>query len=758
MKILNKFRQKNKIQKIKYFFFISCVIIIVATLIWLSNYSILYTKKITQEQYESDYMSIAQAYSHVTTVFLNQAETALTIFANHTTLVNGTTAEITDFLVKNNQLKPDFLLNIFYADINGDLVTSERKYANVSDREYFIPVINAKSGEFIVGNAVYSKTSRKMTVHIVTPVFDKAGKCKGLIGSAVELSTLHNILNNVKIKTKGEAFILDKKGVYLSHPNTEYIMNIFIPKDDEYKELSSLKLAQQRHGIYKAKSADKKDVYVFLDPIDQTDWTIGVSVPEEEIFKLYKKLKGIQLTIIFVLIIEILVFIILGVIYITIISGSYDPITNLYNQEKFEKKARKMLKQFEGSGFILIDADLRGFKFINQTYGEEAANQILIKFANLLKGETLKFNGLCAKGYADHFYVFAKIENDSNGKTVAMEKASKSIEKIAKELKSKDIHVVAKYGITFLNPDRKIQSRTKTIRTLIGEASFAKSLIKENVTKAFEIYSPRIEEKINYEHKIERRMEDAVKNDEFFVMYQPKIELSTDKIIGAEALVRWNSSDPELGFLSPAKFIPLFEKNGFIEELDFIVYEKVFKFLRNQIDIGNNVVPISVNMSRNHTKEDKINNFISRFVSTFNKYNLSPDLVEVEIVEESVASDKIILQKVIDALHNNGFSIAMDDFGKGESSLNMLSSVPIDVVKFDQNFLRNNSSLEESSDFITSLVDLGKKLNKKTVFEGVETKEQRDFLRSINCDVVQGYFYSKPLSENDFIQFVKDHI
>lgn len=754
MKILNKLRQKNKIQKIKYFFFFSCVIIIVSTLIALSNYTILYTKKITQEQYESDYMSIAQAYSHVTTGFLNQAETALTIFANHNTIINGTKEEIADFLLTNHKLKPDFLINIFYADINGNLVTSEGKHANVSDREYFLPAINGKPGNFITGNAVYSKTSAKMTVHIVTPIFDNNGNCKGLLGSGLDLSILHGILNNVKIKTKGEAFILDKKGIYLSHPNTEYVMNIFIPKDEEYKELSSLKLAQKRHGIYKAKSADKKEVYVFLDPIDQTEWTIGVSVPEEEIFKLYKKLKTIQLTIIFVLIIEILVFIILGVIYITIIAGSYDPITNLYNQEKFEKKARKMLKKYEGSRFILIDADLRGFKFINQTYGEEAANQILVKFAKLLKDETLKFDAICAKGYADHFYVFAKIVNAS----IAIEKVSKSIEKIAKELKTKDIHVVAKYGITFLNSDRKIQSRTKTIRNLIGEASFAKSLIKENVTKAFEIYSPRIEEKINYEHKIERQMEDAVKNDEFFVMYQPKIELSTDKIIGAEALVRWNSSDPELGLLSPAKFIPLFEKNGFIEELDFIVYEKVFKFLRNQIDIGNNVVPISINMSRNHTKPEKINNFISRFITTFNRYNLSPDLVEVEILEQSVANDKIILQKVIDALHNKGFSIAMDDFGSGESSLNMLSSIPIDVVKFDQNFLRNNSSLEESSDFITSLVDLGKKLNKKTVFEGVETKEQRDFLRSINCDVVQGYFYSKPLSESDFIQFVKEHI
>ena len=754
MKILNKLRQKNKIQKIKYFFFFSCVIIIVSTLIALSNYTILYTKKITQEQYESDYMSIAQAYSHVTTGFLNQAETALTIFANHNTIINGTKEEIADFLLTNHKLKPDFLINIFYADINGNLVTSEGKHANVSDREYFLPAINGKSGNFITGNAVYSKTSGKMTVHIVTPVFDNNGKCKGLIGSGLDLSILHNILNNVKIKTKGEAFILDKKGIYLSHPKTEYVMNIFIPQDEEYKELSSLMLAQKRHGIYKAKSADKKEVYVFLDPIDQTEWTIGVSVPEEEIFKLYKKLKTIQLTIIFVLIIEILVFIILDVIYITIIAGSYDTITNLYNQEKFEKKARKMLKKYEGSSFILIDADLRGFKFINQTYGEEAANQILVKFAKLLKDETLKFDAICAKGYADHFYVFAKTVKPS----IAIEKVSKSIEKIAKELKTKDIHVVAKYGITFLNSDRKIQSRTKTIRNLIGEASFAKSLIKENVTKAFEIYSPRIEEKINYEHKIERQMEEAVKNDEFFVMYQPKIELSTDKIIGAEALVRWNSSDPELGLLSPVKFIPIFEKNGFIEELDFIVYEKVFKFLRNQIDIGNNVVPISVNMSRNHTKNDKINNFISRFITTFNKYHLSPDLVEVEILEQSVADEKIVLQKVIDALHNNGFSIAMDDFGSGESSLNMLSSIPIDVVKFDQNFLRNNSSLEESSDFITSLVDLGKKLNKKTVFEGVETKEQRDFLRSINCDVVQGYFYSKPLSESDFIHFVKEHI
>lgn len=754
MKILNKLIKLNKVQKIKYLFYSLCIIVVVSTLCVLSNSSISYTKKVTQEQFESDYMSIAQAYSHVTTGFLNQAKTALTIFASHDTIVNGTIEEIALFLVNHHQQKPDFLLNLFFSDKDGNICTSENKHANIADRDYFIQGIKEKKNNFVIGNSLYSKTSEKMTVHIATPIFDKSGACKGLIGGGIELSALHDILSNVKMKTKGDAFIIDEKGVYLSHPNTEFIMNKFIPKDSNHKELSSEKLAEQRNGIYKAKSADNKDVYVFFNAIDETDWTIGISVPEEEIFSLYKKLKVIQSKIIFVLITEIIIFIVLGAIYINVLAGNYDPITNLYSQDKFEKHAKSMLKKYEGSRFILISADLRGFKFINQTYGEDKANQILVKFANSLKEKATKVNGICAKGYADNFYIFAKIEKAS----VAMEKVTKAIEEIATEIKSKDIHVVAKYGITFLNSYKKIHSRTKTIRNLIGEASFAKSLIKENVTKAFEIYSPKIEEKINYEHKIEKQIENAVKNDEFFVMYQPKIELSTDKIIGAEALVRWNSSDPELGLLSPAKFIPLFEKNGFIEELDFIVYEKVFKFLRNQIDIGNKVVPISVNMSRNHTKPNKINNFISRFVSTFNKYCLSPDLVEVEILEQSVANDKIVLQKVIDALHNNGFSIAMDDFGSGESSLNMLNSIPIDVVKFDQNFLRNNSSLEESTDFITSIVDLGKKLNKKTVFEGVETKEQRDFLRSINCDVVQGYFYSKPLSEKDYIQFVKDHI
>ena len=247
-------------------------------------------------------------------------------------------------------------------------------------------------------------------------------------------------------------------------------------------------------------------------------------------------------------------------------------------------------------------------------------------------------------------------------------------------------------------------------------------------------------------------------NDEFYVVYQPKINLKTEKIIGSEALVRWHSSNPMLGLLSPGSFLPVFEKNGFIEELDFIVYEKVFKFIREQLDLKKSVVPISINISRVHLSKTKFPAFISRFMTLFNKYEIPAKYVEIEILEQSSGGDSDFLIIVIDEFHRNGFSVAMDDFGSGESSLNMLNTLPIDIVKFDQNFLNNEKDYERTVKIVTTLVKLGKQLKKVTIFEGVETEEQKNFLKSIGCDIVQGYFYSKPLKQAEYENFVESHV
>jgi EAL domain-containing protein (putative c-di-GMP-specific phosphodiesterase class I) len=248
-------------------------------------------------------------------------------------------------------------------------------------------------------------------------------------------------------------------------------------------------------------------------------------------------------------------------------------------------------------------------------------------------------------------------------------------------------------------------------------------------------------------------MKAALENKEFFVMYQPKIDLTTDKIVGAEALVRWNN--PKFGMMAPNDFIPLFERNGFIKKLDFYVYDKVFDFIQRQIDAGQKVVPISVNMSRNHSKPEK---FMHDFMTIFNKYSFPPSLIQVEIIERSFM-DNNTLKDITDLLHKEGFTVAMDDFGSGESSLNMITRIPVDVLKFDRSFLlsftsSNGALTKESESVLELLIDLSKTLNKETVFEGVETKEQRDFLKSIDCDQAQGFFYSRPLSEPDFMRYL----
>ena len=429
----------------------------------------------------------------------------------------------------------------------------------------------------------------------------------------------------------------------------------------------------------------------------------------------------------------------------------FDPLTNLWTRQHFEEEATKQLKANPKVKFMLIAADIRGFKFINQTYGEEAGDKLIVYYSKIINHFAEKFHGIIGRGYADRFYILLKVSSVQN----AMNEFKTSMVLCEEMTAKSEIPFFPKFGIAFLLPDNK--KRDITIQGLIGQASFAKSAIKDDAITAYSVYNSRLQERINEEHHIEEKMQQALENGEFFVVYQPKISLNDDKVCGAEALVRWNN--PKEGFMTPDRFIPLFERNGFIKKLDFYVYEQVFKLLEKQIANGEKIVPISVNMSRNHNKAEK---FIHDFLELFNKYKVPPEYIQLEIIERSFM-DSNTLGEITKRLHKEGFSVAMDDFGSGESSLNMLTSIPVDVLKFDRVFLQSSMNEdgtmnEKSAEFIQILINLSKNLDKQSVFEGVETKEQRDFLKSINCDMIQGYFYSKPLVEKDFLEFLKEHI
>jgi EAL domain-containing protein (putative c-di-GMP-specific phosphodiesterase class I) len=226
---------------------------------------------------------------------------------------------------------------------------------------------------------------------------------------------------------------------------------------------------------------------------------------------------------------------------------------------------------------------------------------------------------------------------------------------------------------------------------------------------------------------------------------QPKYGLKSRHIEGAEALIRWNSK--EFGFIYPDEFIPLCEKNGFVVELDFFILEEVCKAMRRWIDDGKTPVVISVNQSRLHLNYD---DFIWRLREIVDKYEIPYEYIELELTESVFTENAEQLIKVMQKLHEIGFKLSIDDFGSGYSSLNMLKDIPADVVKIDREFFNGTVNSEKGRAVISTVVDLAKNLNMEVISEGVETVEQVEFLSGIDCAMVQGFYFAKPMTIEAF--------
>lgn len=387
---------------------------------------------------------------------------------------------------------------------------------------------------------------------------------------------------------------------------------------------------------------------------------------------------------------------------------------------------------------------------MQQTEGIHAANEHLIKLSRRLDEIAREKKGIAARGHIDHFYLMYPISD----KETALRELDSLLYNgnfLAGRLGEL---VPTKAGIVFTGKDYERDS----IQNLIGKTSYAKHMSQDNLLRNYSVYDSNMETRILYEKRMERFIPIAFAHNEFYVLYQPKINLNDGKIVGAEALVRWKSA--ELGNVTPDNFIPLFERNGYINRLDFYVYKKVFEFMETQIlKKEKKLVPISVNMSRFHLNDEK---FVLKFTNLFREYSIPPQMVEVEILERSlgVADDRA--REVAEKLHEIGFRVAIDDFGTGESSLSLISKVPADILKLDRKFMLGVQAASSSSDdelkVVRQIVEMARQLGKETICEGVETEQQVNFLRSINCDYVQGFFYSKPLSEKDFIEYLENHL
>lgn len=428
----------------------------------------------------------------------------------------------------------------------------------------------------------------------------------------------------------------------------------------------------------------------------------------------------------------------------------HDVITGHRNFSSFTQDFRNVLIKGKDANYALIHFDIDKFKVFNEHYGYKVGNHLLSYISNTLK-HALRDNEIFSRLNGDYFVILMHYENEEELLLRLKEIKDDIIDYKNKLDYRYDIMVrmgicrIDKESIDVILNEKSHSAIISYVNQLIDKAGLARQSIKNMPLQTFySFYQESMIEKILREKEIESEMQTALNNGDFVFYLQPKYSLETRSIAGAEALVRW--IHPGKGLIPPDSFIPLFEKNGFVTEIDFYILEQVCMTLRKWIDKGYSVVPISVNLSRQHLQREET---LSRISAIVTKFKIPVDLLEFELTESAMFEKMVFLADFGQKLRKNGFSISIDDFGSGYSSLNMLKDVEVDVLKLDKAFFENENQ-ERGNQVISKFIELSKSLHMKVVSEGVETQEQVDFLTEVGCDMVQGYYFARPMPANEF--------
>lgn len=420
--------------------------------------------------------------------------------------------------------------------------------------------------------------------------------------------------------------------------------------------------------------------------------------------------------------------------------ATHDSLTGLYNRNKMFDETRRMLDQNPGIQFAFVRFDLDKFRMYNTAMGEEEGNKLLMFIGNAVRRMAEEFEA-CTYGRIDAD-VFCMCEPYD-------EERLKLHVKIAQEELTKyrpDYSLATSFGIYV------IDDPTLSVERIFTRASMAADKCKNLYEVHYAYYDSGMSEQITEEQEITNEMRVALEQEQFEVYLQPKYDLNTDLPCGAEALVRWRH--PEKGLISPGKFIPVFEKNGFIATLDYYMWEHVCMLIHKWIEEGRSVFPISVNMSRISLFNRHVDELI---IGLTTKYQVPTEILNLEVTESAYMANPEMMGEIIERLHAAGFIILMDDFGSGYSSLNTLKQIDIDVLKLDMKFMPNGEDNGKSERILSSIVRMAGWLGMDVIAEGVETAEQKQFLESIGCGYVQGYYYAKPMPVHDYEALTAAH-
>lgn len=412
--------------------------------------------------------------------------------------------------------------------------------------------------------------------------------------------------------------------------------------------------------------------------------------------------------------------------------AKYDNLTGIYNWEEFLISSKKIIENENNVKHAIIRMDIDKFKLINDLYGYDIGDEVLKYCAGIIRR------------YVINHGVFGRINSDIFCMCIRYDEKEEILDVIDK-ISSGMVNRNEMYKISPYFGICLVDDANAEVSVLCDWANIALKKVKGNNLIRYAFYDNNMRMQLLEEIKFENEMENALRQGQFEAYLQPQYDIRDSKIIGAEALVRW--IHPQEGVISPARFIPLFERNGFIVKVDEFIWREACKILRKWIDDGYTPVPISVNVSRLHIFDELL---CDKLVALLNEYNLPRSLLILEVTETILYDDNEEMNRILNKLRNMGFMIAMDDFGSGYSSLNMLENMCLDELKIDRAFMTRAVMTENGKVIIKFIIQMANQLNLKVVAEGVETLEQAKLLLEFGCYTAQGYYYSRPVPINSF--------
>lgn len=628
----------------------------------------------------------------------------------------------------------------------------EASYIKVDELELEIRRIYKESlnGKDVISDVFYLDNIEANVVAISVPIY---GKNEGDIeGALIAYDTCDQFNSSLKVSIKSDGKqdlvnMIESNGEFiaraLNSKESNSISNMGINLLDEAEVKSALSKGKDYYALF---TLDNNNYSVYFKHLDYKDWYIFlINSTDIEDDYMIKMLYITRITFAFIVGIIILF---VGLAYLMLKKSNdmlvklayYDELTEAYNATEFRNKCEEALKIEKDYSIVVFN--IKKFKFINSIYGEKWCDELLCYIKEVLDKNTYKNEYYCRES-ADQFFIFIK-SVDKNEILERVNKIKREIQEFSK-IKNQNCEITIYGGICNYI---ELNDTSKIYKNMLDNALFIMKEKNENKA-SFIFYDEHIYKKIYKQNYIENNMQSSLDNEEFRLFLQPKVDSKTNKVIGAEALVRWIKDDGTI--IYPNEFIPLFEKNGFCEKLDLYMIEKSCQKIREWIDNNKEAIPISVNQSKlSFYKTD----YIESICEITKKYNIPNSFIVLEILEGLALDNIADFNNTIERLHEKGFKVSMDDFGSGYSSLNTLSKLKIDEIKIDGEFLLKLEQDKEHKNkqkiILSTIISLARKLNLKTVIEGIEDENHLEFINDLGYDMGQGYYFSKPIDEKSF--------